>query len=412
MKRFLPLFAAMLLLPFAASAVTVTGTVKNATTGKPSAGDTVELLALASGMNVQTTTKTDASGTFKFDIDDPNTPHLPRVIHQGVSYFPAGGPIRPGTTTVEVEVYDAASKVDGISTGVDIVRMQADSANLQVMEMIAVKNASKPPRALNGDKTFGFYLPNGAQIDQVVVQAPGGMPVTTSATPDGKGKYFFSYAVKPGETRFQVAYHLPYTGEANFTQKLSGDVQHLVVMLPKSMKFEAKSGAKFSPMDDKNSTVQVATNVGASSNLSFHVSGTGTLVDEQPGAQQQASAGAMGGGASGGSDAGGGGTMGPDNRPGGGLGAPIDAPDPMLSYRWVILGGTRKRWRGPRRRARAASCGDHWQGQAFGSRSRSNSCTSPAAHTSSARRSSGGFASSRRRQHHVARRPEGRAVPA
>ena len=28
-----------------------------------------------------------------------------------------------------------------------------------------------------------------------------------------------------------------------------------------------------------------------------------------------------------------------DNRPGGGLGAPIDAPDPLHSYRWVILAG-------------------------------------------------------------------------
>ena len=28
----------------------------------------------------------------------------------------------------------------------------------------------------------------------------------------------------------------------------------------------------------------------------------------------------------------------PDNRPGGGLGRPIDTPDPLSKYRWVILG--------------------------------------------------------------------------
>ena len=28
-----------------------------------------------------------------------------------------------------------------------------------------------------------------------------------------------------------------------------------------------------------------------------------------------------------------------DNRPGGGLGPPIDAPDPLDKYRWYILGG-------------------------------------------------------------------------
>ena len=31
--------------------------------------------------------------------------------------------------------------------------------------------------------------------------------------------------------------------------------------------------------------------------------------------------------------------MSPDNRPGGGLGAPIDAPDPLHNYRWPILAG-------------------------------------------------------------------------
>jgi hypothetical protein len=35
----------------------------------------------------------------------------------------------------------------------------------------------------------------------------------------------------------------------------------------------------------------------------------------------------------------GGGQASPDNRPGGGLGPPIDAPDPLEKYRWYILGG-------------------------------------------------------------------------
>ena len=28
----------------------------------------------------------------------------------------------------------------------------------------------------------------------------------------------------------------------------------------------------------------------------------------------------------------------PDNRPGGGFGVPIDAPDPLEKYRWPIIG--------------------------------------------------------------------------
>jgi len=34
-----------------------------------------------------------------------------------------------------------------------------------------------------------------------------------------------------------------------------------------------------------------------------------------------------------------GGSAGRDSRPGGGLGPPIDAPDPLEQYRWYVLGG-------------------------------------------------------------------------
>jgi hypothetical protein len=48
---------------------------------------------------------------------------------------------------------------------------------------------------------------------------------------------------------------------------------------------------------------------------------------EGGGAQGTSSDGQSGGGAS------------AENRPGGGLGPPIDAPDPLQKYRWYILGG-------------------------------------------------------------------------
>ena len=313
-----------------ASAATLTGTVKNLTTDKPSVGDDVALLGLSQGMSELAHTKTDAKGTFTFNIDDPDKPHLVRVAHDGVNYFSPGGPIRPGASTVEIPVYDAAKKVDGISTTVDVLRVQADGSTLQLLELIALKNDSKPPRAQSGEHGYEFTLPEGAQIDQMVAQAPGGMPVNVAPTGGKGGKYSVNYALKPGESRLEISYHLPYLGEATFSPKVSDSIQHFVVMMPKSMKFEAKDASRFSPMnEDTTANVQVATHVTTATDLSFRVSGTGMLPDEQQGAQQPQSAssgGAMGGG-------------GADNRPGGGLGAPIDAPDPLHNSRWLILGG-------------------------------------------------------------------------
>ena len=322
----------MMLVAAFASAATLTGTVKNMTTGKPAAGDEVALLALSQGMSEQAKTKTDANGAFTFDIGDGNTPHLVRVTHDGVNYFPTGGPIRPGMTTVEIPVYDGAKKLDGITTTVNVMRVQADGGNLQILTLIAVNNGSKPPRALSGDNTYEFYLPPAAQLDQAIAQAPGGMPVNVAPVPDGKtGKYHVGYAMKPGETRLEIAYHMPYSGEATFTPKVTDNIQHFVVMMPKSMKFEAKETARFSPMnDDSNATIQVATQVTPTTDLSFRVSGTGLLPDEQAGQQAQSGGGGGGGGMGGGVA---------DNRPGGGLGAPIDSPDPLHKYRWMILGG-------------------------------------------------------------------------
>jgi hypothetical protein len=329
MRRISVLSVVLLAAAFA-SAATLTGTVKNLTTDKPSAGDDVALLGLSQGMSELAHTKTDAKGSFTFTIDDPDKPHLVRVTHDGVNYFPPGGPIRPGATTVEIPIYDAAKKIDGISTTVQVLRVQADGSTLQLLELIALKNDSKPPRAQNGEHGYEFTLPEGAQVDQMIAQSPGGMPVNVAPTGGKGGKYSVNYALKPGESRLEISYHLPYSGEATFSPKVSDNIQHFVVMLPKSMKFEAKDASRFSPMtEETSSNVQVATHVTATSDLSFRVSGTGMLPDEQQGQQAQS---APSGGAMGGAGV-------ADNRPGGGLGAPIDAPDPLHNSRWLILGG-------------------------------------------------------------------------
>ena len=69
----------------------------------------------------------------------------------------------------------------------------------------------------------------------------------------------------------------------------------------------------------------MASNTEIGQPLSFKISGTGTLTEATG---EQASAGPEGGG-----------PAGRDSRPGGGLGPPIDAPDPLEKYRVYILGG-------------------------------------------------------------------------
>jgi len=314
-----------LLLPALLSAQSLTGTVTNATTGKPATGDDVVLLSLSQGMQEAGRTTTDASGHFAIKLDDASAPHLVRAIHQGVTYHRMAP---PGTTSVEVQVYDVAKKVAGISITADVMRFQAQDNQLQGIRLFAVDNKSNPPRTQMNDQNFEFYLPDGADVDQAMAMTAGGQPINSSAVPQKeKNRYAFIFPLRPGETQFQISFHLPYSGQASINPRTLYGAQHFVVMLPKSMQFVPGQGTAFQSMQDPrqpDSVVQVASNTSVGQPLDFTISGTGILSEAD-----QESGNAPSGNAS----------AGRDSRPGGGLGPPIDAPDPLEKYRWYILGG-------------------------------------------------------------------------
>lgn len=316
----------LVLLPSLVVAQTLTGTVTNGTTNKPASGDDVVLLSLMNGMQEAGRTQTDARGGFTLKLDGSG-PHLVRVIHQGVTYHRMAP---PGTTSVEVQVFDVAKKVAGIQITADVMRFQAQGSELAGIRLFAVNNTSSPPRTQMNDQNFEFYLPEGAQIDQSMAETAGGQPINSAPVPQKeKDRYGYIFPLRPGETQFQVAFHLPYSGQISINPRAIYGAQHFVVMLPKSMQFTAGQGAAFVAMNDPrqpDAIVQVVSNTTVGQPLDFSVSGTGALTDS--GDDNAGAPGPVGGA-----------TTGRDSRPGGGLGPPIDAPDPLEKYRWYILGG-------------------------------------------------------------------------
>ncbi|WP_348266036.1 carboxypeptidase regulatory-like domain-containing protein [Edaphobacter paludis] len=317
-----------------AVAESITGTVINKTTNKPAAGDDVVLIQLAQGMQEAARTKTDSRGRFTLEVPNAGM-HLVRVTHDKAAYF---RPAPPGTQSVEVEVYNAAAKVAGVTGEADVMRVQTDASGkkLDVVENFFIKNDSNPPRTQFSPKSFEFYLPAGAIVEGSAALGPGSMPVKASPMPLGDpNHYAFIFPIRPGETRFQITYSLPYSGTFKFAPRVTMPTDTVAIMMPKSMTFAGGSSTSYAPVTEETTAqTYVARNVTPSQALDFTLSGSGQLPRDteaaatsgdsgQPAAAPQSTAAA-------------------DTRPGGGLGNPIDPTgndDPWAKYKWWILGG-------------------------------------------------------------------------
>ncbi|MGE5324574.1 MAG: carboxypeptidase-like regulatory domain-containing protein [Actinomycetota bacterium] len=298
-------------------AAQITGTVTNGTSNKPSAGDDVVLLSLSGGMDEVARTKTDAQGRFTLSAPDANGQNLVRVDHQGVNYFQ---PAPQGRNIVDVTVYDASAKVDNIIGEGHVFRFQTTSdGQLEIFEMFILRNESSPPRTKMGERSFEFGLPAGAKIEDGMAEGPGGMPTSNMPVPAGKkDRYGFVFPIRPGRNRFQVTYKVPYAGIREFKVTPDAPLAELGIMLPKSMQFKSANPDFLPAQDESGMTVFVAKSLAAGKELRFSVSGEGTMPAEgqSGGASQQAQNSAA---------------------PGGGLGAPNQAPDPLSRSSWYII---------------------------------------------------------------------------
>lgn len=316
-----------------AQAASVSGTVTDKTTSKPAVGDTVELVDVQAGMGVVAKAATDAKG--HYTLNEPGSgPYLIRVTHQGAGYFIAapqnGGP-------GDIPVYDVAAKVQGVFIEADVLEVEADNGQLHVNERYFVHNTSSPPTTQWSAKSFEVVLPADATQEEVGAQRPGGLPTTVKMDPDGpKGHYSFNFPIQPDDgdkdTLFQISYTLPYSsGKYTFKAQVTLPADNVAVLLPKSMTLTSGAGTAFNAVNaDPGIQTFLTKNAVPGKALEFTISGTGSIPREDQG---QAGAGAQGAAGSQSS------TATPGSTPGGGIGEPINTPDPLSKYKWWILGG-------------------------------------------------------------------------
>ena len=308
----------------------ITGTVTDKTTGKPAAGDKVELVDVQAGMSVAATAKTDSSG--RFSLNKPgNGPYLVRVTHQGSPYFVAAP---EGSGPADIPVYDAAPNVGGVSIEADVIEVEAENGQAHVTERYFVHNTSSPPRTqYNPGHGFEIVLPPDAVVDGAAARRPTGLPTSTQLKAASEKNHFAVRLPHPAR-RGRQGHAVP----GQLSPALCGRQLHLQApgtapcrerRIPPAHEHRVQ-GPRISVREAGSRKLQtlLAKNVQPGQELTATISGTGSMPREAQG-QPTGDAGAQGS-----QD-----TSTPGTGPGGGIGQPIGTPDPLTKYKWWILLG-------------------------------------------------------------------------
>jgi hypothetical protein len=202
----------------------VTGTVINRTTGQPEAGITVSLLRMGqAGPEPAGDVKADAQG--KFSLDQPvQGPTLLRATIDGVTYNKVLAPGQP-TEGITLDIYNASKLPGDAKVSKHMLLFQPQGQEMVVNEAYIIANDGKTAWNDPAGGTIHFYIPKGATKVDVNATPPAGMPLKSPAQKTDKPDvYKINFAIRPGETRVDMSYTVPYTEGAPYAGKIvSGD---------------------------------------------------------------------------------------------------------------------------------------------------------------------------------------------
>jgi hypothetical protein len=257
------------------------GKVINQTRHQAAAGDDVVLLRMGEGMQEESRVRTNAQGEFSMHMAQPGARYVVRVMHQGVNYDLQFA----GESELQLEVFDAAGKINGLVGTLGMAQLEPDAEALKVTEMYSIRNASVPPVTQSSSHNFVMTLPEGATLDSFAARRAQGIWVNLAPVPvsGNQGRYSVDFPLRPGDTLFKYSYHLPPSSTATFHLKPAYPVRSFAVMHPPEMKFEALRTHTFtSPGVVKGMQVEQAVSKITSEVPAFEVSGIGMAAKAPP----------------------------------------------------------------------------------------------------------------------------------
>ncbi len=199
----------------------IDGTVLNQTTGKPQSGAAVTLYKLGQdGMESVESVKSDGQGKFAIKADMPG-PRLIQTAFDGVTYnhmLPPGS----STTGLSLEVFNSSKQPGDAKVAQHMMLFEPSQAQMVISETYIYRNEGKITYNDPDGGTLKFYLPTAAKgIVQVNCTAPQGMPIQRAAEKTAKADvYKVDFPIKPGETRIDLTYLVPFSAGSTFEGKI------------------------------------------------------------------------------------------------------------------------------------------------------------------------------------------------
>ncbi len=200
----------------------VDGVVINETTGQPQAGATVTLYMLGgAGMESVESVKSEAGGKFVINQEAAGA-HLIQTAWDGVLYNHMLPPAAP-RTGLRLTVYNASARRPGeTAIRTHMILLEPGAEELNVSESFVFENSGKTTFNNPDQGTIQFSLPAaaGGRV-RVMATAPQGMPVERAAEKAAQpDTYWVDFAVKPGETRFDLTYEIPIPSPGVFETRV------------------------------------------------------------------------------------------------------------------------------------------------------------------------------------------------
>jgi hypothetical protein len=230
----------LLCLPAAAA---IDGVVVNRTTGQPqpNVAITVSKMNASTGMLSDSAgnATTDAQGKFAIAAAVEG-PTLLRLSWNGVTYnhmLPPGTP----STGITIDVYNSSKSPGAAKVDKHMLLFEPGAGEMTVNETILVKNDGQTAWNDPKDGTLHFYLPATHTKFQIHATAPGSVDVPTTASKSPKPDiYKVDFAIKPGETRFDLTYNVPYTLGSQYEGKIVTKDDNTYLIVPDGVTLTAE----------------------------------------------------------------------------------------------------------------------------------------------------------------------------